>query len=234
MKKWLRITLISLACLVVLAGAGFFLYVSDYYRADDAAVAAITGRAMETRGNLTILTPSVPSDTGLIFYPGGKVEHTAYLPLLERLRQQGITCVLVEMPFHLAVFDPAAADKVFDALPEVENWYIGGHSLGGAMASDYASQHPDKVQGLVLLGAYLYGSFPAQRVLTLYGSEDGVMDRSKLTDTGRIVEIVGGNHAQFGNYGVQKGDGVAGITAGEQQSQAAASIISFMKAGEHT
>ena len=233
MKKWLKITLISFACLLLLTGAGFFLYVSDYYRADDKAVSIRTSSTMQVTDNLTILAPSVPSDTGFIFYPGGKVEHTAYLPLLDQFRQQGITCVLVEMPFHLAVFDPSAADKVFATLPDIQNWYIGGHSLGGAMASDYASKHPDSIQGLVLLGAYLYGDFPAARSLTLYGSEDDVLDKSKITDTEHVIEIIGGNHAQFGNYGTQKGDGTATISAEEQQSQAVAAIIAFMKKEVH-
>lgn len=228
MKKWLKTTI---TCLLVLAAAGAALYLSDYYRADDIAVAAMTGSNVKTQDNLTILTPTTPSDTGLIFYPGGKVEHTAYLPLLEQLRQQGITCVLVEMPFHLAVFDPDAAEQVFDRLPDIANWYIGGHSLGGAMASSYASEHPDKVQGLVLLGAYLYGDYPVQHALTLYGSEDKVMNREKLTYTENVVEIAGGNHAQFGNYGVQKGDGTATISAAEQQAQTVNSIAAFMQKG---
>lgn len=231
MKKWLKTTLITITCLLVLAAAGVTLYLSDYYRADEIAVAAMTGSNMKTQGNLTILTPTTPNDTGFIFYPGGKVEHTAYLPLLEQLRQQGITCVLVEMPFHLAVFDPDAAEQVFDRLPDIANWYIGGHSLGGAMASSYASEHPDKVQGLVLLGAYLYGDYPVQHALTLYGSEDKVMNREKLTYTENVVEIAGGNHAQFGNYGAQKGDGTATISAAEQQAQTVDSIAAFMQKG---
>lgn len=231
MKKWLKTTLITITCLLVLAAAGAALYLSDYYRADDIAVAAMTGSNVKTQDNLTILMPTTPSDTGLIFYPGGKVEHTGYLPLLEQLRQQGITCVLVEMPFHLAVFDPDAAEQVFDRLPDIANWYIGGHSLGGAMASSYASEHPDKVQGLVLLGAYLYGDYPVQHALTLYGSEDKVMNREKLTYTENVVEIAGGNHAQFGNYGVQKGDGTATISAAEQQAQTVNSIAAFMQKG---
>lgn len=229
MKKWMKIVLVSLASLLLAVGLGFLIYVSDYYRADDVAVAAMTGESIRTEGNLTILQPGIPGDTGLIFYPGGKVEHIAYLPLLEQLRQQGITCVLVEMPFHLAIFNPNAADAALAALPEIKNWYIGGHSLGGAMASNYASKHQDDIKGIVLLGAYLYGGFPAERTLTLYGSEDRVLNRSKLTYTKNVMEIEGGNHAQFGNYGPQKGDGLATITAGEQQGQTVAAISAFIK-----
>ncbi len=232
MKKWVKIISIALACLLLIAGVGFLLYVSNYYKADDIALAVMENPTIRTESNFTILSPSVPGETGLIFYPGGKVEHSAYLPLLEQLRQQGVTCVLVEMPFHLAVFNPNAADSVLNALPDIQHWYIGGHSLGGAMASSYASQHPDAVEGLVLLGAYLYGDFPVARALTIYGSEDMVLDKSKITYTENVVEIAGGNHAQFGNYGAQKGDGTPSITAEQQQGQTVAAIVKFIKRKE--
>lgn len=206
---------------------GFFVYVSDYYRADNTANLFMTDNTIRLENNLTILSPLVSGDTGFIFYPGGKVEQTAYLPLLDQLRQDGITCVLVKMPFHLAVFDVNAADSVFAALPDIKNWYIGGHSLGGAMASSYASDHLDQLKGLVLLGSYIYGNYPPAQSLTIYGSEDKVLNRSKITYTENVVEIKGGNHAQFGNYGKQKGDGTALITRKEQQSQAAAVILEF-------
>lgn len=229
MKKWLKITCISLTCLVLVSVAGFYFYVSDYYRAESLAVSAISKNTTVVDGNLTILKPESPGDRGFIFYPGGKVEHTAYLPLLEQLRQNGITCVLVKMPFQLAVFDPDAAKNVFENFPEIKNWYIGGHSLGGAMASDYASKNPERISGLVLLGAYLYGDFPAERSLTIYGSEDKVMNRTKLTYTENVAEIQGGNHAQFGSYGSQKGDGTPTITPEKQQSETAELIIDFIR-----
>ena len=228
MKKKLRVVLLAIAGLLAAMAVGFFVYVSDYYRADDVAIAAMAGASFRLENNLTILAPSVPSGPGLIFYPGGKVEHTAYLPLLEQLRQNGVTCVLVEMPFRLAVFDANAADKALAALPEIETWYIGGHSLGGAMASSYAAKHSDRIQGLVLLGAYIYGDYPASKALTLYGSEDQVLDRSKITYTENVMELAGGNHAQFGSYGPQKGDGDAVITGQAQQAQTAAAIFEFM------
>lgn len=232
MKKPLRVALLALVGLLAVVALGFFVYVSDYYRADEVAITAMAGTSVRLENELTILAPSTPSGPGLIFYPGGKVEHTAYLPLLERLRQNGITCVLVEMPFHLAVFDANAADDIFAALPEIETWYIGGHSLGGAMASSYASEHTDRIQGLVLLGSYIYGDYPPAKTLTLYGSEDLVLDRSKITYTENVMELAGGNHAQFGSYGPQKGDGDAAITPQEQQAQTAAAILTFMGGGQ--
>ena len=228
MNKRLRIALAAAVIVLAVAVAGFFGYVSDYYHADEMAVAVMSGTLVRKEGNLTILLPAVPGDTGLIFYPGGKVEHTAYLPLLEQLRQNGITCVLVEMPYRLAVFNPNAAERVFEKLPDIQNWYMGGHSLGGAMAGSCASENLDRVKGLVLLGSYLYGAFPPERSLIVYGSEDEVLDRSKITHQEYVVELAGGNHAQFGNYGVQKGDGEASVTRKEQQRQTVEAILAFI------
>ncbi len=227
-KQWLRVGLLSFGTLIVVLTIGFFAYVSVYYRADDVALAVMSdGDTIRVEGNLTILSPTIPSDTALIFYPGAKVEHTAYLPILEKLRQSGVTCVLVKMPFNLAIFGVNAADAVFDKLPDVRNWYIGGHSLGGAMASDYASKHSEKVAGLILLGAYIYGDYPAADALTIYGTFNANLEKD-IDYTENIVVIEGGNHAQFGNYGKQKGDPDATISREAQQDIAVESIAAFI------
>ena len=138
-----------------------------------------------------------------------------------------MTCILVHMPFNLAFFDTDAVKDVMARFPEIEHWYVAGHSLGGVMASTYASEHPGEVDGLILLGAYVYGDFPVERALTVYGSlNQNIEDRIDYTEN--VVEIEGGNHAQFGNYGPQKGDAPAAITADEQQAQAVAAIREFI------
>ena len=147
MKKRIKRMIISILSVIVLLAGAFFIYVSDYYKADDFALQTMKSVEIKTEGNLTILSPAFPSEKGIIFYPGAKVEETAYLPLLEKLRQNGITCVLVKMPFRLAFFNSDAADDIFQKLPEIKQWYIAGHSLGGAMASSYASKHQDKLNG---------------------------------------------------------------------------------------
>lgn len=226
-KKWLIAGEIVLLILTILAGA-FFWYVSDYYRAEAVALAVMAGDSgISQQDGLTILSPSYPTDTAIIFYPGAKVEAEAYLPLLDQIRQTGVTCMLVHMPFRMAIFDADAAEEVIVRFPEIQHWYIAGHSMGGAMASKFASDHPDLVDGLILMGAYIYGDYPEENTLTIYGSlNQSVEDHIDYTEN--IVEIQGGNHAQFGNYGPQKGDPPATISAEEQQRQTVEAIATFL------
>ena len=127
----------------------------------------------------------------------------------------------------MAIFDVNAAEGVMAQFPDIQHWYIAGHSMGGAMASRFASEHEDEVDGLILLGAYPYGDYPVARTLTVYGSLNQSVE-DKLDYTENVVEIQGGNHAQFGNYGPQKGDLPATIPAEEQQAQAVAAIGDFI------
>lgn len=231
-KKRYKIAAVIIGAILIILAGGFYIYTLDYYRADDLAVETLAsdGNEVQTQGNIMVFYPDSVKDngTGLIFYPGGKVEPTAYVPLLTKLSQNGITCVLVKMPFNLAVFDVGAADSVYGKFPDIKNWYIGGHSLGGAMASSYVGNNSDKVRGLILLGAYPvnHSDIPT---LAIYGSEDIALDKTKLAGTENKLEIQGGNHAYFGDYGEQKGDGTASISRDEQQALAVDAIVKFIQ-----
>ena len=226
-KKWLVAGGAVLLILAILAGA-FLWYVSDYYRAEDVALEVLAqDNGISQRDNLTILSPTAPTDTAIIFYPGAKVEAEAYLPLLDQIRQTGVTCILVHMPFNMAIFDANAAEEVIAQFPEFQHWYVAGHSMGGAMASKFASDHPDQVDGLILMGAYIYGNYLDEKALTIYGSLNQSVE-DHIDYTKNIVEIEGGNHAQFGNYGPQKGDLPATISAEEQQAQTVEAISDFI------
>ena len=231
-KRAGRFILLALLALIVFLGIAFYAYVNDYRHADETATALLNSASIRQEGNLTILTPDANSSTGMgfIFYPGGKVEETAYLPLLERLREGGVTVVLVKVPLRLAVFDIKAADKVYDAVPGISRWFIGGHSLGGAMASSYVAGNEDKLSGLILLGAYPVNDSPIS-TLCIYGSEDIMLDKTKLEGVANVLRIEGGNHAQFGNYGLQEGDGTATMSREEQQSIAAEAMLAFINGG---
>lgn len=231
MKIKMKIIILAILSLILVAVLSFFIYTAQYYRAEPEALAILEeDDSLITDENYFVLPAAKPGDTALLFYPGAKVEETAYLPILDQIRQKGITCILVKMPFHMAIFDKDAADFVMAKFPEITNWYIGGHSMGGAMASSYASDHQDKIKGLVLLGAYLYGTYPSKQALTVYGSLNESVEE-KITYTDNIVVIEGGNHAQFGNYGKQKGDKDAEISTEEQQKQAVEAIAGFMGLG---
>ena len=240
-KKSIRskIVLCILAILLVV-GVAFGVYVNDYYHADVAVSAALQSDALVTvseQGSSWVFAPDEPV-AGLIFYPGGKVENTAYAPLLHDLAADGVLCVLVKMPCNLAVLDMNAADGIAEKFPQVGSWYIGGHSLGGAMAASYAAKHSDALDGLILLAAYSTADLTDSglRVYTTYGSEDGVLNREKLEanrgnlpqDTTETV-INGGCHAGFGSYGHQKGDGAPTISAEEQQQQTADAVATWIK-----
>ena len=217
------------------------VYLSSFYHADMDAVAAFVAddsHEMKTEADGNIIWDVEQASEGFIFYPGGKVEHSAYIPLMEELAEKGIFCVLVEMPFHLAVFDVDAAAGIQEKYPEIENWYIGGHSLGGAMAASYLSENADLFEGLVLLGSYSASDLSQTdlRVLSVYGSEDLVMDREKYEQNKKnlpsdFTEIVidGGCHGYFGMYGAQKGDGIPEITNEEQILFAADEIAAMIK-----
>ena len=240
MKKRSRIILsVCLAFLLVFGGGGY-AYVSDYYHADETALEAMayqTGNVRaEQNGDVIWFVPEDPT-AGLIFYPGGKVEHTAYAPLLRACAEQGILCALVRMPGNLAVLDANAADGLQQEHPEVTTWYMAGHSLSGAMAAGYAAAHEKDFDGLILLAAYSTKNLTATtlRVLSVYGSEDGVMNRESYeknranlpADTTKVV-LDGGCHAQFGSYGPQDGDGIPTISGEEQVRQTAEAIAAFI------
>lgn len=232
MKKKTKVILFSILAIILALFIAFFAYTGNYYHADSTATAVLeTDVTLGDNGDQLVLPSKSPSSTGIIFYPGAKVEASAYLPLLQNLQAQGITCVILPMPFNLAIFDKNAADSVYSDFPEITHWFIAGHSLGGAMASSYYSENSDKLEGLILLGAYVYGgNITLEDVALLYGSNDMVLNRDKLTaDVPSTYVIEGGNHAYFGNYGEQAGDGTATISREMQQQEASAYITAFIQ-----
>jgi len=228
-RKILIVVSLIVLVIAVLIGA-CAIYLGDYYKADDEAIGAFLSQDStwkeEPSGNI-VFEPD-GATAGLIFYPGGKVEHSAYIPLMQACAENGILCVIVEMPFNLAVFDINAADGIQKEYPQIENWYIGGHSLGGSMAASYLEKNAEDYEGLILLGSYSTADLSDTDidVLSVYGSEDKVMNREKYDENKsnlptNFTEIVidGGCHAYFGMYGAQDGDGTPNITNEEQIQQ---------------
>ncbi len=240
LKKGFFKVLLVITTILILLFTAFYIYTLDYYKATTEAVNAMVQTdkvSVNTQSNMIIFQPKNASkSTGFIFYPGGKVEYTAYAPLMKAIASQGYTCVLLKMPFNLAVFDVNATDRVMKNI-KVDNWYIGGHSLGGAMASAYAAGNFEKLRGIVFLGAYPSSNLSNTnlKMLSVYGSEDMVLNKKSFEDNKKnapknaeYFEIVGGNHAHYGAYGEQKGDGTATISPTNQQELVANKIVELM------
>lgn len=167
-------------------------------------------------------------DTGLIIYPGGRVDPRSYSPIARQLSSSGYTVVIVPMPLNLAVLGSERAGDVMRAYPEIDNWVIAGHSLGGSMAARYAHRNQDVIDGIIL-----WGSYPAKDddlsnsgilSMSIFATLDGLTtpedinkSRHLLPENTIWVPIIGGNHAQFGWYGTQSGDNSANISREVQQ-----------------
>lgn len=242
LKRKIFIIITSVLLVVAILFASCALYLGDYYRADTKAIGAFLpeGTSWKEEPDGTIVFEPNNAKAGFIFYPGGKVEYTAYLPLMQACASRGILCVLVEMPFNLAVLDVNAADGVCERYPEIEKWYIGGHSLGGSMAASYLADNSEDFEGLILLGAYSSSdlSDTGIDVLSVYGSEDKVLNREKyeenkpnLPNGCKELVIEGGCHAYFGMYGAQDGDGTPTVTCEEQINATADAISEIMLLG---
>jgi hypothetical protein len=199
---------------------------------------------VEDTGNFLVFTPtSMNPITGFILYPGGHVDYRSYAPIAREIASRGYLVSIVQMPLSLAVFGVDKADDVIAAYPGIRSWVIGGHSLGGSMAASYAKNNPGEVQGLVFWASYPAESDDLSKTelkgLTTYGSNDLILDRDHFNATlhqlppGTIMQVIeGGNHAQFGNYGVQPGDGTATISASDQQIRAANLTVRILRAVE--
>lgn len=175
--------------------------------------------------------------TGLIIYPGAKVEPEAYAPLANKIAQAGYEVIITPMPLNFAIFDSNAADEVISKFPNIKNWVISGHSLGGVMAAKYASENSN-IKGVIFYASYPQGDELKDsniEVTSIYGSLDGVANLDKIVGSKDLlptsttfVEIIGGNHAQFGSYGDQSGDNAAEISVDEQIEKAANASIELL------
>ena len=225
MKKRTKIIVAILVAVIAALGIAMGIYANDYYRAVDVDE-YITSNDTVTVSQIDegYFFDGPGEDKALIFYPGAKVEDTAYAPMMKSLAEQGVDCFLIKMPMKLAILGANKADDIRTKY-DYENYYLAGHSLGGAIAANYASEHLNDYSGLFLLAAYPTKDLTAANfpVVFIYGDNDKVLNREKL-EVGftlvpadyKKIEISGGNHAQFGSYGAQDGDGTATITPEEQ------------------
>lgn len=243
MRKLLRFILLGIGTLLIVVIGGFVIWGVNPAMPMPEALAALESDAQVTvtSGSWLVFEPTgVQPETGLIIYPGGHVDYRAYAPTAHEIAAQGYLVLIVPMPFSLAVLDRDAAADVINVYPQIQNWAVGGHSLGGAMAASFVYSQPDQAQGLILWASYPASnndlSRSGARVVSIYASLDGL---SKLEDIAASrallpadtvwVAIEGGNHAQFGWYGEQAGDNPASISRQEQQKQIVRATVDFLR-----
>jgi len=238
LKRWWWL----LPLVLILALGGFVIWASTAAAAMPEALAALQSDAQEqvqTEPWLVFRPMGDQPTVGLVLYPGARVDRRAYAPAARALAREGYLVVIVSMPLNLAVLAPDRAAEVMAAFPEIGHWAVGGHSLGGAMSARFAYQHPEAVQGLVLWAAYPAStddlSGYSLSVTSIYGTRDGLATEDKIAASRPLlppdtswVAIEGGNHAQFGWYGPQSGDGSATISRHEQQKQIVAATLALL------
>ena len=239
MSRRVKAALVVVVAVLAVFVGGFYGWTRMARYAAFPEALAVAERADTVRG-WTVFEPAQAPIAGFVFYPGGLVDADAYAPLMRRLADGGVLAVIVPMPLELAVFGIGRAGAVIEAVPQVGTWVIGGHSLGGAMAAEFVKGDPTAFDGIAFLA-----SFPAEatdlsalpiRAVSTYGTENGLTQPEgfeasmvRLPPGSELVVIDGGNHAGFGHYGPQTGDGTATIDREEQQRQTAATLLAFVR-----
>lgn len=214
---------------------------------------AHTSRALHTLGEYQALYPDLtiaqepegavsllPADEaavnhiGIVFYQGASVEPMAYVPLLAGIAEAGYSVYAPQFPCGMAVFQPDAAEEVMAQHPEIDAWYIAGHSMGGRCASKYGLTGGG-VEGVISISSPVDEKLAETDLplLMLYGDADGIYrgvgsDEALPEDT-TVCCIEGANHAQFGDYGRQLLDHEASISPEKQQEEGIECILNWLQ-----
>jgi hypothetical protein len=243
LKKIIRIVLISITSLLVIATLGLFIWSkTSTYPAREVALAALesTGEVTVSQEDWISFTPAESTKLGLVFYPGGLVDPRAYAPVLQMIAAEDVLVVITPMPLNLGILNTGAANAVLAAYPEIEIWILAGHSLGGASAGIYAANNPGQIDALILWDSYPPDSADLSAadlaVLSIYGTADGFPNtdnfddkRGLLPSTTEFIAIEGASHAQFGDYGPQKGDVEPSLSLADQHQQVFEIMLEFIQ-----
>jgi len=234
-KQWLTGLLLVLLLVIV---TGYIFLKMNTYEAMSEATAMLEDETVTQESDWLAVTPE-NVEGHIVFYQGGLVESAAYLPLAKSLSEEGYQVFIPQMPLELAILDTDAIEDIKEANPSEKEWWLAGHSLGGASAAIYAEENAEELAGLIFLAAYpgegndLSGSnLP---VLSITGSQDGIMNPEQYEQTKALLpehtsyaEIEGGNHSNFGYYGYQDGDGASTLSRKEQLDETIQLILDFI------
>jgi hypothetical protein len=232
--------------LLVVAAVGVYVYADPYPVEATATDAAreTPGVVVESTGDGYLIAPeSGDATTGLVFYTGALVQPESYVSTFAPVvAERNVAVFVPKLPLNLAILDTDAASSIIDDNPGIEQWYVGGHSLGGAMACGYAGNNADRVEGLVLFGAYCDSDVSETNLsaLVVTGSQDAILDaddfessRDNLPSDSELVDIEGMNHSQFGAYGGQPGDDPATISDEAARQELTEVVVSWLDTQEN-
>ncbi len=228
-----------LLAVCLLGFTGFYIWSQQTYKASEEVAAYVDPDDIKTEENWLVFEPQEKTKNGIILYPGAKVEPEAYSYYAQSLADNGYMVIVPKVNLNFALLDINQADLIIDQFDDITNWFVGGHSLGGVAAASYAYDHLEEVAGLILLASYPSNSSDFSGtdlpVLSLYAEFDGLTTTDTIADTKHLLspeatlyEVKGGNHAQFGMYGDQKGDGTATISAKEQQDELVTETLKWL------
>ncbi len=242
MKIIKRILIVSLVLLLI-GTAGFVYWCLDAYQPGTAAFEAMQTDSQvtvsEQNGIITFEPTGKTPVAGFVFVPGARVDHRAYAPILRRIAAKGFFTAVVNVRLNISLFEPNAPQRVISQYPNIKVWAVGGHSLGGVGAANFAAENLAQVRGIVFWASYPINDSLKNtdlKVISIYGSNDmGGLEpfeksRELLPAQAKFVEINGANHAQFGDYGQQAGDKPASISAEEQWTQTVNETVKFLEA----
>lgn len=241
-KRIIKNALIGFALIIILGVLGVIAWSKiGTYPARMVALSALesTDRVTISQDKWIVFEPDQETDTGLIFYPGGLVEPTAYAPILHNIAEEGVLVIITPMPLNLGILNTGAAREVIDAYPQISNWILAGHSLGGASAAIFAENNPEKIDAIALWDSYPPDSSDLSdnsiSAISIFGTTNNYPntenfdDKKHLLPAGtKFVAIEGANHAQFGDYGPQKGDVIATMSLAEQHERVAEIMLNFI------
>jgi len=241
-KKVIKIFIIILTSIIVLGFLGLFVWSkTGTYPAKTVALSALksTDRVTVTQDKYIVFDPVEDTNSGLIFYPGGLVEPAAYAPILHKIAEKGVFVVVAPMPFNLAIFNTSAANSVIEEYSSISRWILAGHSLGGASAAIFAENNPTKIDAVAFWDSYPPNSADLSdnnlSVVSIFGTTNGFPNTENFNDKRYLfpkdaiyAPIEGASHAQFGDYGPQKGDVVPSMSLAEQHEKVVKIMLDFI------
>ena len=240
-KKVLKYSIVTITLLLVISISGMLIWTNNTYNPTSELLSLVPESDYIKDRDFYVFNAKTQSNgKGIVIYPGALVEPLSYGYIANELSKAGFLVAIPEVKLNLSITENNKASEFIANNKEIEDWYVAGHSMGGVSATYYAEDNQDVIDGVILLGSYPSKSTDlsdnSQEVISIYAENDGLTTLDNVENSKKnlpqdtiFVEIKGGNHAQFGMYGEQKGDNKAEISAKEQQDEIINIILENIK-----